>query len=68
MAKGNRVCTNCGIEVEANIIDETYEKRAFSTENGSSGHDNNRVGGPMNMLLEDCGLDTSISDNGALFK
>ena len=65
MAKGNRVCQNCGIEVEANIIDEAYEKRAFSSDSGTGGHDNSRVGGTMNPLLEDFGLDTNIiADSG----
>ena len=68
MAKGNRVCAVCGIELEAGIIDETFEKRAFTTENGTTGHDNNRIGGPSNPLLEDLGLDTGVSSDPTLFK
>jgi len=31
--QGNIVCTNCGLVLEENIIDEQYEKRTFETDN-----------------------------------
>ena len=31
--QGNVVCTNCGLILEENIIDDKYEKRTFQTDN-----------------------------------
>jgi len=42
---GESVCGNCGYVFEIGIIDDTYEKRTFSGENGNKGE--SRIGGPM---------------------
>jgi transcription initiation factor TFIIB len=61
-AAGEVVCRNCGVVYEDRIIDETYEGRNFNNENpGSSGRDQNRVGGPSSP--EDI-LGTNITING----
>ena len=61
-AAGEVVCGNCGVVYEDRIIDETYEGRNFNNENpGSSGRDQNRVGGPSSP--EDI-LGTNITING----
>ena len=61
-AAGEIVCQNCGVVIEDRIIDETYEGRNFNNENpGSTGRDQNRVGGPSNS---DDILGTNIVING----
>ncbi len=61
-AAGEVVCGNCGVVYEDRIIDETYEGRNFNNENpGSTGRDQNRVGGPSSP--EDI-LGTNITING----
>jgi transcription initiation factor TFIIB len=56
---GDTICSECGLILEAHSVDETSEWRTFSNE--SSDHDPNRVGGPLNPLLADGGLSTTIS-------
>ena len=43
---GEIVCQNCGLVLEERIIDDTYEKRNFGSENGGNKGES-RVGGPM---------------------
>lgn len=58
--QGNSVCRSCGLVVAANLVDVGSEWRTFSNEEGD---DPNRVGGPMNPLLES-GPTTLISNGG----
>lgn len=57
---GTRVCKACGTVHEINMIDETSEWRNFEGGSGS-GVDKNRVGGPVNVNLENCGITTTIT-------
>jgi hypothetical protein len=50
---------NCGVVVEAHVIDERSEWRTFADKDGN-GADPNRVGGPVNPLLSDGGMSTMI--------
>ena len=43
---GEKVCRNCGLVAEDRIIDDTYEKRNFGSENGGN-RSESRIGGPM---------------------
>ena len=43
---GEIVCQNCGLVFEERLIDDTYEKRNFSNENGGNKGES-RIGGPM---------------------
>ena len=43
---GEIVCKNCGLVLEERIIDDTYEKRNFGSENGGNRNES-RIGGPM---------------------
>ena len=43
---GEIVCQNCGLVFEERLIDDTYEKRNFSKENGENKGES-RIGGPM---------------------
>ncbi|KAK1368871.1 TFIIB-type domain-containing protein [Heracleum sosnowskyi] len=56
---GDTVCTECGLVLEAHMIDETSEWRTFANESGD--HDPVRVGAKVNPLLDDGGLCTLIS-------
>jgi len=58
--QGNSVCRSCGLVVTADLVDVGSEWRTFSNEEGD---DPNRVGGPMNPLLES-GPTTDISKGG----
>ncbi|KAK4481696.1 hypothetical protein RD792_012604, partial [Penstemon davidsonii] len=55
---GDTVCSECGLVLESRSIDETSEWRTFADD---SGDDPNRVGVPVNPLLEDAALSTGIS-------
>ena len=68
--EGTRVCRNCATVIEENLIDESSEWRNFNSEHSGGGStDMGRVGGPVNMLLSNGGVDTMISgDNGELNK
>lgn len=57
---GDTICTECGLVVEARVIDETSEWRTFSS-GDTTRDDPNRVGGPTNELLSDGGMGTIIS-------
>ena len=46
MRNGELVCSNCGLVAEDRIIDDTYEKRNFGSENGGNKSES-RIGGPM---------------------
>lgn len=68
---GEIVCSNCGVVIEDKVIDETLEIRKFSSENGTSSPDNNRVGGPSNQYLDEVTLSTKIfvkNNNNAIAK
>lgn len=69
-AAGDVVCRNCGLVVEAHIIDERSEWRTFGDKD-KEGDDPSRVGGPTNALFADGGLSTTIGkvqgDGGASF-
>ncbi|KAJ4851365.1 Transcription initiation factor IIB-2 [Turnera subulata] len=56
---GDTICSECGLVLEAHSVDETSEWRTFSSD--SNDHDPNRVGGPLNPLLGDAALSTTIS-------
>jgi transcription initiation factor TFIIB len=57
---GDVVCTSCGFVGEASLIDETAEWRSFSDK--SNAVDMNRVGAPINSLLDKGGISgTSIA-------
>ncbi|KAL3841274.1 hypothetical protein ACJIZ3_025865 [Penstemon smallii] len=58
---GDTVCSECGLVLESRSIDETSEWRTFADD---SGDDPNRVGIPVNPLLEDAALSTGISKGG----
>lgn len=53
---GDTICTECGLVLEQNYIDDTPEWRSFE----ESAHNPVRVGQASNPLLEDAGLSTSI--------
>ena len=46
MRNGQLVCTLCGLVAEEGIIDDTYEKRNFGSENGGNKSES-RISGPM---------------------
>ena len=55
--RGERLCSDCGLLAEENIVDHNPEWRNFG---GDSGGDKSRVGAPVNVLLHDRGLQTAI--------
>lgn len=55
-AQGTAVCRGCGLVVQERLLDVSSEWRTFASEEGD---DPNRVGGPVNPLLES-GLGTDI--------
>jgi transcription initiation factor TFIIB len=55
-SQGNAVCRGCGLVVQERLLDVSSEWRTFASEEGD---DPNRVGGPVNPLLES-GLGTDI--------
>nr|GEW50311.1 transcription initiation factor IIB-2 [Tanacetum cinerariifolium] len=55
---GDTICSECGLVLESHLIDETSEWRTFANEFGDN--DLVRVGGPINILLNDGGLSTVI--------
>lgn len=58
------VCTNCGTIVSNELIAESYEKRTFTSDSGTSKEESHRVGGPDDGLLGDMGLGTIIGEGG----
>ncbi|KAM9994819.1 hypothetical protein ACTFIY_000997 [Dictyostelium cf. discoideum] len=68
-AKGDLICRGCGVVVGDRIVDEHSEWRTFSNSE-STGADPNRVGGPINPLLRDSALSTTVGkgskDSGTL--
>jgi transcription initiation factor TFIIB len=54
--QGNAVCRGCGLVLAEHLLDVSSEWRTFTAEEGD---DPNRVGGPVNPLLES-GLGTDI--------
>lgn len=59
-AAGDIVCRNCGLVVEAHIIDERSEWRTFGDKD-KEGDDPSRVGAAINPLLDNGGLSTGIA-------
>lgn len=57
--RGEVVCTNCGTVVESQLIDDSPEWRAYSTEERDS---RSRVGAPTTYTLHDKGLSTQIAN------
>ncbi|KAL3533749.1 hypothetical protein ACH5RR_007270 [Cinchona calisaya] len=55
---GDTVCSECGLVLEERYIDETPEWRNFAP----CEYDPVRIGAPVNPLLGDAGLATSISE------
>ena len=57
LTRGELSCTDCGLVLEDNLIDQGAEWRAFSSEQGDQ---RARTGAPMNIMLHDKGLSTDI--------
>lgn len=57
---GNVVCKNCGIVHEQSIIDQSNEKRQFSSEGGSDPN-TSRINAKTNSLVPSMGHNTVIS-------
>jgi transcription initiation factor TFIIB len=55
--RGERLCSDCGLLVEENIVDHDAEWRNFGQD---SGGDKSRVGAPKSVLSHDGGLQTTI--------
>lgn len=55
--RGERVCADCGLVVEDEILDQGAEWRVFSPEQGDQ---RSRTGAPMTVMLHDKGLSTDI--------
>lgn len=58
-SRGEKVCANCGLVLEARIIDQSQEWRAYNSEEEN---DRSRVGSPSNNMIADYGLRTHISN------
>jgi transcription initiation factor TFIIB len=56
--RGERLCSDCGLLVEENIVDHNPEWRNFGPQSG--GADKSRVGAPLSVMLADRGLQTTI--------
>jgi len=61
---GTVVCTACGVVKEDRAIDYTQEWRDFNTETGGGGASMNRVGGPVNTMLDTGGIGAVIGGKG----
>ncbi|XVE54873.1 hypothetical protein DITRI_Ditri03aG0117500 [Diplodiscus trichospermus] len=58
---GDTICTECGLVLEAHVVDETSEWRSFCDDKADN-YDPSRVGDPNNPLLSSStGLSTVIS-------
>ncbi|XP_072960105.1 transcription initiation factor IIB-like [Typha angustifolia] len=55
---GDCICTECGLVLEARMVDETQEWRQFADDSRSN--DPNRVGGRVNPLLDDGSPETIV--------
>ncbi|GAB7095198.1 transcription initiation factor IIB [Halolamina litorea] len=56
-ARGERLCSDCGLVVEEDEIDHGPDWRSFS---GDESDDRRRIGAPVTELLHDKGLSTTI--------
>lgn len=65
-SEGEEVCGTCGLIYADRIIDETYEKRTFSNENGGKSNDN-RISGPTRYGAS-LGTSMVIADQGGMGK
>lgn len=63
---GELVCENCGLVYAERIIDETYEKRNFSSENSGGKKIDSRISGPSKLSGSSLGsnLVTSVRGGG----
>ena len=55
--RGEVICRNCGLVIDAHIVDQGPEWRAFTTEEREK---RSRVGSPMTYTVHDKGLSTMI--------
>lgn len=63
--EGTLVCRDCGEVHSMSMIDQTLEKRNFSSELSGSDGNNNRVNARGNQFLPSLGLNTIITGNNA---
>ncbi|EOA25891.1 hypothetical protein CARUB_v10019285mg [Capsella rubella] len=59
-SSGDTICSECGLVLEAHIIEFNEEWRTFATDDNHNDRDPNRVGAPTNPLLKSGGLATVI--------
>lgn len=61
-SEGTIVCQSCGLVQQSRIIDEASEWRTFSSETSQgNGANPSRVGGKLNPLLSNFGIDTKLT-------
>jgi len=61
-SEGTQVCTNCGVVAQISVIDQTLEKRNYTSEVGGSNSGENRVNSSVgNRWAPDQVPDTVIS-------
>ena len=64
--EGTLVCQNCGVVSQVSMIDQSNEKRNFSSEQGGADSTNNRVNASSNNpFLPSQGLSTTIAGTSA---
>ncbi|KAG7564028.1 Cyclin-like superfamily [Arabidopsis suecica] len=59
-SSGDTICSECGLVLEAHIIEYSEEWRTFASDDNRSDRDPNRVGAPTNPLLKSGNLVTII--------
>ncbi|CAE6073200.1 unnamed protein product [Arabidopsis arenosa] len=59
-SSGDTICSECGLVLEAHIIEYSEEWRTFASDDNRSDRDPNRVGAPTNPLLKSGDLVTVI--------
>ena len=63
-SSGDLICTECGLVIEARIIDECSEWRTFGdSDKDKNGSDPSRTVGATNVMLSGGGLSTTIGKN-----
>jgi transcription initiation factor TFIIB len=60
-SRGERVCIDCGLVIEDDMIDESAEWRVFTMEDHES---KARTGAPMTQMIHDKGLSISYGLQG----
>ena len=63
--KGEVICKDCGLVVEAKMVDFGQEGREFESDSGDK---RRRTGAPMTYTQYDQGLGTEVGQKGDLFK